>query len=143
LGSSWDGYYALDNIIVRDGEYEFTVADNQCFVLNIVPPDTGIDLPYQPFGATAHENRSLFLMEYYCQLKLKGVPIGEEYPDRIDKYGIHKYDGNRGEESVMGEIEYRYTFRMPDYSPDLYIVYAVRESGAQKNLLVCNLVLKQ
>jgi hypothetical protein len=148
-GGSWDGYYALDNIIVGDGKYEFTVPDYQCFVLNIVPPDSGIDLPSPPFGATAHENRSLFFREYFCQLTWKGLPIGEENPDRIDKYVIHRYDGNSGEGSVIaeidhtGEIEYRYTFRMSDYSPDLFIVYAVRESGAQKNLLICNLVLKQ
>jgi hypothetical protein len=148
-GGNWDGYYALDNIIVRDGKYEFTVSDYQSYVLNIVPPTSESNLPSLPFGATAHENRSLFLKEYFCQLTWKGLPLGEENPDRVVRYLVHKYDGYTGEMSVLAEVEhtgqaeYQCNSRMVGYKPDLYIVYAVRESGVREMLLACHLDLRQ
>jgi hypothetical protein len=147
-GGNWDGYYALDNIIVRDGKYEFTNIDYQGCVLNIAPPASGSNLPLLPVGAAAHENRSLFLKEYFCQLTWKGLPLEQENPDRVVRYLVHKYDGYTGEMSVLAEVEhsgqteYQCTARMTEYKPDLYIVYAVRESGVWQILLACHLDLR-
>jgi hypothetical protein len=144
-GGSWDGYYSLNNIVVR-GDRHYTILDWQSYVLNIIPPDSGIELPSLPFGATAHENRSLFLKEYFCEITWKGFPAEEE---NIDRYIIRKFDTYTLEDTVFAEVDhtgqadlYHYTFRGPEYNPDVFFIYAVTHDNEWKLLMCCNLVLK-
>ena len=144
-GGAWDGYYSLNNIVVR-GDREYTILDGQSYVLNIIPPDSGIELPSLPFGATAHENRSLFLSEYFCEITWKGYPAGE---GNIDRYIIRKFDTSTLEDTLFVEVDhtgqadlYQYTFRGSGYSPDLFFIYAVTHDNEWKLLMCCNLVLK-
>lgn len=144
-GGSWDGYYAMNNIIVRDGLYDFSSLDPQSFVLKMVPPDRAAELPPMPMGATAHENRSLFLSEFVCELTWQGIP---GWGSNIDKYTVVRYHGFTGELTDFAEVDhtgqtglYRYTFRLGEYSPDTYFVYAVTDSGEQLTLMYCHLLL--
>jgi hypothetical protein len=144
-GGPWDGFYSLNNIVVR-GDRHYTILDWQSYVLNMIPPDSGIELPTQHFGAAAHENRSLFFKEYFCEITWKGFPAGEE---NIDRYVIHKFDIYTLERIEFAEIDhtgqtdlYQYTFRESEYSPDVYFIYAVTHQDEWKLLMCCNLVLK-
>ena len=143
---TWDGYYSLDNIIVRDGKYHFTVLEEQGYVLNITPPNRVTELPDLDFGAFAHANESLFFKEYFCQIKWKGFPPGTP---NIDRYDIVKFDIYTLEMSNFAHVAhtsqtglYQYTFRLSELRPDVYFVYAVPHEGERKMLMCCNLVLK-
>lgn len=146
-GGSWDGYYSLDNIIVRDGKYHFTVLEDQCYVLNIAPPNSASQLPPLDFGAFAHKNLSLFQREYFCEIKWQGLPPGST---DIDKYVIVKFDLNTLERIGFAEVDhtgqtglYQYTFRLPEPTPEVYFVYALTHEGEGKLLMCCNLVVKE
>jgi hypothetical protein len=146
-GGSWDGYYSLDNIIVRDGKYHFTDVENQSYVLNITSPNSVTELPPLDFGAFAHKNNSLFQKEYFCEIKWQGLP--PEAAD-IDKYDIEKFDIYTLERTGFAEVDhtgqtglYQYTFRLSEPMPDVYFVYAVTHEGERKLLMCCNLVVKE
>lgn len=145
-GGSWDGYYAMNNIVVRDGLYDFSFVERQNFVLRMVPPDRVPELPPLPVGAAAYENRSLFLSEYICELTWQGIP---GWGSNIDKYVIVRYNGFTGEESDFAEVDhtgqgdlYCHTFRLDEFSPDTYFVYAVRNNGERLPLMFCHLLQK-
>ncbi|NIM13083.1 MAG: hypothetical protein GTO45_13285 [Candidatus Aminicenantes bacterium] len=146
-GGSWDGYYSLDNIIVRDGKYHFTVLERQAYTLNITHPDSVTELPPLDFGAFAHVNKSLFFKQYFCEIKWKGFPPQAQ---DIDRYDIVKFDINTLERSDFAQVDhtgqaelYQYTFRIPEPMPDIYYVYAVNHEGERELLMCCNLVVKE
>jgi hypothetical protein len=144
---TWDGYYSLNNIIVRNGKYHFTVLEEQGYVLNITPPTRVTELPVLDFGAFAHVNKSLFFKEYFCEIKWKGFPPETQY---IDRYDIVKFDIYTLETSDFARVDhtgqtglYQYTFRVTELMPDVYFVYAVPHEGESKMLMGCNLILKE
>jgi hypothetical protein len=142
---AYDGYYALNNIVVRDRYY--TVLERQCYVLNMVPPYLEASLPGLPIGASAHENKSLFQHEYYCELTWRGIP---GFAADIDRYLIYRHDGVTWEMSFVAEMGhtgqadlYRYSFRQSDFTQDAYSVYAVTHSDEWRRLIFCNLMLRE
>jgi hypothetical protein len=143
---SWDGYYSLNNIVVRDGKYHFTVLEKQGYVLNITPPNRVTELPVLDFGAFAYVNESLFFKEYFCEIKWKGFP--PETQD-IERYDIVKLDIYTLERSGFARVDhtgqtglYQYSFRVPELRPDVYYIYAVPHEGDRILLMRCNLILK-
>lgn len=129
-GGKWDGYYSLNNITTDP--YDFTNTDYQNCVLNIVPPDSGIDLPVLPVGGTVHENRSIFFRESYCDLTWLGRPGAEG----VDYYVILIYNIYTKEYFWSAEVNhtgqttpYRYTFRLPDYNSDDTAVAVLARTG--------------
>jgi len=131
-GGKWDGYYSLNNIVTDP--YDFTWNDYQMCVLNIVPPDSGIDLPVFSVGGTVHENRSLFLRESYCELTWLGPPG----PDAVDYYVIllyniytREYFWSAGVNHTGKTTPYRYTFRLPDYNRNDTAVAVLARTGPE------------
>lgn len=143
-GGAWDGYYSLDNITAADRFY--TLLDEQCYVLNMVPPESGIAVLAPECGGIAHENRGLFLKEYYCELTWKAHPAG---PETIDRYDIISYDNKWGLYSKVAEIDhtrqsgfYRYTFRVSDYTSHAYIILSVDHERNERIRLLSYLSLE-
>ncbi|MCP5105427.1 MAG: hypothetical protein GY950_18710 [bacterium] len=143
-GGKWDGYYSLNNITTDP--YAFTVNDYQNCVLNMVPPDSGIDLPVLPVGGTVHENRSLFFRESFCELTWRGFPG----PGQVDYYVILLYNIYTKEYFWWAEVNhtgqttpYRHTFRLPDYnSNDTAVAVLARvgpEDWAWEHIMFCYL----
>ena len=144
-GGSYDAYYSLNNIVVRDNQ-QFTVLEWQEYVLNMVPSGW-TELPALPFGAESHENKSLLRTDYYCEITWLGASGSAS---NIDRYVIIRYDGITGERSVLAEIDhtgqigaYRYSYRLPEFRPDVLIVYAVDYANDWNMIMFCNLMLRE
>lgn len=145
-GGAYDAYYSLNNIVVRD-DRQYTILEWQGYVLNMVPPHLENELPPMSIGASAHENKSLFQREYYCELTFQGIPGMD---NDIDRYEIVRYNGNTGERTVLTEVDhtgqsepYRCTFRFPEYTPDLYVVNSVSHWDTRWQLLFCHLIRRE
>jgi|GEM_PF-1183998 len=147
-GGSYDGYFSLDNIAIKDN-WDFDVLDSQSFVMNIAPPNKRDALPVFDFGVFAHENAGAPVKEYDCEVKWQGLPRGYA---NIDKYLIAKINPAAAtlKETSVAEVKhtgqpglYQYTFKMSEFTPEVYYVYAVDQKGLQKLLMCCNILLKE
>ena len=143
-GGTWDGYYSLNNIVIATREY--TLTEFQNYVINLVPPDSGIELPAQDIGIAAYENRSLLFKEYACELTWKGPPAGQ---GNVEKYEIISYDTIYGFYDFVAEVNapgpdgiYKYSFRMADYTAYAYIVQVVYSDGTKEPVMLCHPILR-
>ncbi len=144
---NWNGYFALDNIVVReDDPLDFTDVEKQAFVLKMVPPERADLLPEYEVGGTVSIDRSLFLFRYYCTITWEGVPGAV---DRIAKYYVVARHTGTGEEHWLAEIPhtgqsslYSYTFTSLDFDSHTYFIVGVTVEEEDFWVLGCNLVLK-
>ncbi len=129
-GGSWDGYYAPNNIVVRDERYAFTCLESQRFVLNMVPPRREAELPAASPGAVKVSFSLPFFRKSLYVVKWKGVT---DPGLNVKQYAIFHYSAGMWIGSRIsphtGANEHLSLIWLPEPDVSLFEVSAVLSDG--------------